>query len=337
MFSWQGTFTCMPAVALLLLAGLLTGHTGVGVITAAGAFSVGFGSFQEIRSRRVLPMIAASLGICVSSWIGTFSGVDPVLSTCVVTIAGAIYAAISFCSPGITWVILQCLIWLVISTAYPAHGGHIPVRGSLLLVGGLLQTIFVTSVWKLRHAEGPVYAQSSGREAGPVENVRAALVAGSPQAWYAIRASLTLCLAMILYRVAGFPNAYWIPMTVVLVLKPDRQQQLARALQRMLGTILGAAAASWINLLLSRTRERPIELAVLVLIFGGASYALLFVNYAIFSMCLTSYVIFLLALAGLSEKAVILHRVLATVVGSALVLASDTVRSALMRASARDH
>jgi hypothetical protein len=49
------------------------------------------------------------------------------------------------------------------------------------------------------------------------------------------------------------------------------------------------------------------------------------VNYGIFSVCLTSYVICLLTLAGLPQKSVIVHRVLATVMGAALVIISDLI------------
>jgi len=319
--SFRGALICMPAVTVLLLSGLLTGHLRIGVIAAAGAFSVGFGSFQQIGSRRVLPMIAAAAAICVSSWIGAFSGLSPIWSTCVVTLAGALYAAISFCNPGISWLTLQALIWLVISTAYPAHGNEIPVRGSWLLAGGLLQTLLVVVIWKVT-GPGPVYAGSGGQEPGPFESIHAAFASQSPQTWYAIRAALTLAAGMILYRVVPFLLAYWIPMTVVLVLKPDRQQRVARTLQRMLGTIIGAALASWIGLELQETR---IVLALLVLLFAGAAYSLLFVNYGIFSACLSSYVICLLTLGGLPQKSVIEHRVLATVMGSALVIISDVI------------
>ena len=331
--SFRGALICMPAVTVLLLSGLLTGHLRIGVIAAAGAFSVGFGSFQEIRSRRVLPMIAAAAAICVSSWIGAFSGLSPIWSTCVATLAGALYGAISFCNPGVSWLTLQALIWLVISTAYPAHGNEIPVRGSFLLAGGLLQTLLVVVIWKAI-GPGPVYAGSSAQEPGPFESIQAAFASKSPQTWYAIRAALTLAAGMILYRVVPFLLAYWIPMTVVLVLKPDRQQRVARTLQRMLGTIIGAALASWIGLELQAS-ETHIVLALLVLLFAGAAYSLLFVNYGIFSACLSSYVICLLTLGGLPQKSVIEHRVLATVMGSALVIISDVIAFGLAPAIVR--
>lgn len=331
--SFRGALICMPAVTVLLLWGVLTGHLRVGVIAAAGAFSVGFGSFQEIRSHRVLPMIAAAAGICISSWIGAFSGRSPILSTCVATLVGALYAAISFSSPGISWVTLQALIWLVISTAFPVHGAHIPVRGSFLLLGGLLQTSIVCLAWKVKGC-GPVYATSSGEEPGPLESIRTAFASKSPQTWYAIRAALTLAAGMILYRAVPFLNAYWIPMTVVLVLKPDRQQRVARTLQRMIGTIMGAALASWIIGIELQIAETRILLALLVLLFAGAAYSLGFVNYGIFSVCLTSYVICLLTLAGLPQKSVIVHRIVATLIGAGLVMASDLMNYVLSSAAA---
>lgn len=90
-------------------------------------------------------------------------------------------------------------------------------------------------------------------------------------------------------------------MTVVLVLKPDVQQRMLRATQRMLGTMAGAALATMAIGIQSRLPEPYVTLALLVVFFGWLGYTFLFVNYAYFAVVLTSYVVFLLALAGLPE------------------------------------
>jgi len=50
-------------------------------------------------------------------------------------------------------------------------------------------------------------------------------------------------------------------------------------------------------------------------------------------VCLTSYVVFLLALAGLPESAVIAHRSMNTILGEAIALAVHTVFSPIEKDS----
>jgi len=59
-------------------------------------------------------------------------------------------------------------------------------------------------------------------------------------------------------------------------------------------------------------------LAALVLLFAGACYQLVYVNYAALAACLTSYVVFLLALVGAPAAPTIAHRTVNTLIGGAL-------------------
>jgi uncharacterized membrane protein YccC len=126
-----------------------------------------------------------------------------------------------------------------------------------------------------------------------------------------------LAIAASLYRWLALPNGYWIPMTAAIVMKGTLQQTFQRGLARIVGTLAGAALAT---LIAAGLRPDPWILAVLVAIFAGSCYLLIYVNYAAFAVCLTSYVVFLLALAGLPENALIVHRSLNTILGGAIAL-----------------
>jgi hypothetical protein len=329
--AFRSSLICLPAVAGPLLASFFTVHARTAVLLAAGAFSVGFGSFQHIRNRRILPMFGAAIGICISSWIGTFAGESPLASVIVTALAAALYGLVSYASSGVSWVSLQSLVWLVISTAYPARGNHIPIRGSLLFAGGMLQTVMIITAWKLGCTQCPPLGATQQETADPAAAVPE-LQWNLSSLLYGLRASITLALAMLFCHLAKFSNAYWIPMTVVIVLKPDRQQLFLRAIQRLLGTVLGAILATSIMVLKLHFQLPAQFLAALVLFFVWCGYSLIYANYGAFAICLTSYVIFLLAFAGLPERPLIVHRVLATIAGGFLVLASD----ALWALAARD-
>jgi uncharacterized membrane protein YccC len=129
---------------------------------------------------------------------------------------------------------------------------------------------------------------------------------------------VVLAMAATLSRWLALPNGYWIPMTAAIVMKGTLQQTFQRGMARIIGTLMGAALAT---LIASSLRPDPWILAALVALFAGLSYLMIYVNYATFAVCLTFYVVFLLALAGLPENALITHRSVATILGGTIALA----------------
>ena len=72
------------------------------------------------------------------------------------------------------------------------------------------------------------------------------------------------------------PNAYWMPFAVIIAMKPDLQQSTFIAVQRVAGTILGAAVAAVV--LLAVDNRTALEVIIVVLFAVAASIR--FVNYA---------------------------------------------------------
>ncbi len=310
-------FYCVPAIALPLCIGILTSHVRESVMAAAGAVSVGFGSFQQLNNSRAAPMIYAAVGMCLSSWIGTVAG----LSLTAAIIASAawafLYVAVSALGPGVSWIGLQCVVWLVISTAYPASGWDALVRGSFVLLGGLAQAGIIQLSWAIAGVKSPNMGTGNPLGSCSATGVSDVLHPRSCLFVFAVRASLTLAAAALLYRWWHIPNGYWIPMTAAIVLRPDLHQTLARGLARILGTLVGAALAT---LVVALSRPGPVALALLIITSAWLCYTLLWANYAAFAICLTAYVVFLLSLAGLPEMFVVAHRSLNTVLGGALAV-----------------
>ncbi|MFF9983650.1 FUSC family protein [Streptomyces erythrochromogenes] len=77
---------------------------------------------------------------------------------------------------------------------------------------------------------------------GPVRRCRAFLT--SPAPWgYGLRLALCVGLAEALVLLMPYERAYWVPVTVVFVLKPDLGSVASRALLRAAGTAAGLLAA----------------------------------------------------------------------------------------------
>ena len=87
----------------------------------------------------------------------------------------------------------------------------------------------------------------------------------------------------------------------------------------MAGTIVGATLAT---LLVRTFRLDPVAIASLIALFAWLAYSLVNVNYGLFAIFLTAYIVFLLDFAGLSTQVVVAHRTLNTALGGGLALLS---------------
>lgn len=314
------TLLLVPAIAVPLLVSVATQHVEAGVMIAAGAVTVGYGSFQQLGVSRLRPMLLAACGMCIASWIGTLAGFLPVTSVLAGTGAAAVYAWMSRHGQARTWVGLQWSIWLVISTAYPAHGVEALSRGSLILAGGILQTAIFAIWW---HVGCTRRWTDSSSECFP----RATSTPSQPIS--ISRAMLTVGVAVVIYKWSGLQNAYWIPMTTLIVLRPAFQQTIERGVARVVGTMLGATLAT---ILVRAADPGKWTLAAGVILFAWASFTFLNVNYAYFTMFLTAYVVCLLSLAGLSPNPLVEHRVAFTAIGGGLAFITHFIWALRRRA-----
>jgi uncharacterized membrane protein YccC len=150
-----------------------------------------------------------------------------------------------------------------------------------------------------------------------LETLRANVSPRSAYFQHALRLGAALGLAATAEHVLPLQRGYWIPLTAVLVLRPDFTGTITRGATRVGGTVAGAVIASAIAAL---HPADPVYL-LLAVAFAGTGYALFGVNYGIYSAAVTAYVVFLLAFAGSAEHQAALDRVGATALGGALAVA----------------
>lgn len=311
-FNPRGAARCLPAIVVPLVIGLVIGQPGGGMIAAGGAMSVGFGSFKRLRGSRVAPMLLATAGTGLSTWVGTLAGPSRLTITLLAGLWGLLYGLLTMVDAAASWVGLQGTIALLVTSAYAVHGGHGNTRAALVIAGGLFQTLMVYVLWRIQGV--PKVRDSHA----PQTSVLAPLRKMDSDDWlYVWRCAFTLMLATGVYRWKDLPNGYWVPMTALIVLKADFQQTFMRGTARFTGTVAGAVLAT---LIAAGLRPGPWTLVVLVVLFAWASYALLNVNYAAYAVFITGYVVFLLSFAGLPQLEVVEHRALNTALGGALAL-----------------
>ena len=106
-------------------------------------------------------------------------------------------------------------------------------------------------------------------------------------------------------------------MTALLVLRPSIADTASRAIARTVGTLAGAVLSS---IFLLYVHPSTVWLAGFVVLFTWLAYSTLNVNYALYSVFLTSYIVFLLSLDNLPGAETAHRRFVCTAVGGAIAL-----------------
>jgi uncharacterized membrane protein YccC len=177
------------------------------------------------------------------------------------------------------------------------------------VAAGLNQGGTVAAIERPREVEDP--------ERGPplLAPLRAVLSPDSVVLRYALRVGLVTAAAVALTGALGLKRGYWVTITAVIILQPYTGATSQRALQRVLGTIVGGALTA----MLAALFHDPLAILVLAFLMSGLSVALLPLNYAVFSIFLTPTFV-LLAEASAGDWHLAGLRILNTVLGGGLAL-----------------
>ncbi len=334
-FQWSAIEYRLPAVsaaavAICLFTGILAGHPGAGLVAGGGALTIGFGANQRISDSRVLPMILASLSMGFATLVGTIVGHRSYALLGASAVAAAIYGVLTIRAAGLAWVGQQASIALFVASAFPMEPKPALERSSLILLGGAIQILMTTAGLRMmpelqkdllaipRSLYCSFYQQRAEflrrltqlPKVLPAPDRKAAAI-------YATRLVLTVVAASELYRRLGIQSGYWIPMTALLVQKPAFYETLTRALMRVAGTLGGATLAT---LVAAHVPLGPWWLASLATFFAYWALATIQVNYALYSVFLTSYIVFLLSLNQIPGPEIAHRRALCTAAGAGIAL-----------------
>jgi len=132
---------------------------------------------------------------------------------------------------------------------------------------------------------------------------------------FTLRLMACMGVAGVVSEVLPLQRSYWVPLTVAIVLKPDYGSVFARALQRGIGTVVGAVAGA-VLLVLVHGAWLLIPFAVLaaLLPFGRSR------NYGLLATFLTPLVVVLIDLLAPAGWQLAEDRLIDTLIGCAIVL-----------------
>ena len=286
-------------------------------------------------------MLATTLVMAVSALAGCLIGEFQPALLPATFIFGFASGLLSVVNEDAGWITMQGAIAYLIASAFPAALNDALLRAAFITLGGIAQTFCILFFWwcegigrfgpetdatKVPEGTGSRFLELWSQIIHPAAE---STMAYSTLAFrFAVRVGITLVLAVELDRLLQLKNGYWLPMTTLVVLKPDFSHTYTNGVQRTVGTLLGVIAASAIAHFL---RPENYTLIGLVTVLTFCTFAFQKANPVIFSASLTSFAVFMIAITSLPETSVMWHRFLNTALGCSLALTSYSIGIYILR------
>lgn len=201
-----------------------------------------------------------------------------------------------------------------------AQGLYLPSgdAGEAVLIGmggSLAQAATAAIAWLVSDREREAFSlAAAARET--LARLSASVSLRAPAMRHALRFGAAMAIGVAIYRFADYrDHGYWVPLTILFVLKPDPDQTMERIAMRAVGTVLGLAAAT----LFAEAFTNDVVPTTIVLTLAAAfAYALLAVEYALFTTAITIYVVLLTDTVGSDPFDAAGERALGTAIGIAV-------------------
>jgi hypothetical protein len=286
---------------------------------ATGALLAGFPGLDAPAATRAAWQAATAPAIGAAAALGVLSSQSAVLAVLMMGLVGAaagygfavsLRLAIAGLSAALAMVIAQGL-FLPAGDAWPA----------LLYAtgGGLTQALWSLLVWVFidRAPDGEATRWSAA-------TAKARLVANltlrSNSFRHALRFGTALAAGVATYRIIGFDeHGFWIPLTILFVMRPEHDETFRRLVLRAVGTVLGLIVATAFA---ETIPGDDFAVAIVLTISAALAFGLLTVQYALFTAAITTYVVLLADTLGEPALLAAWERAAGTAIGIAIAFAA---------------
>jgi len=212
--------------------------------------------------------------------------------------------------------------------------GHRAASARLRALAGQLRAAIETAAVGASEGRVPEAHDVSGLKAlrSPVAILRANLSPDSAVLRHSIRLALLVAGSDLVVRLAHIDRGYWVPLTILVVLRPDFGTTFQRGVLRVVGTVVGLLLATALVHYVPGGDWYRIGL-IAMLCFGLRLAGV--VNVAQSAVCLAGLVVVLLAVQGVPTHTAVLSRAVATLTGGALAIVATLVRPSWERTYVR--
>lgn len=159
-----------------------------------------------------------------------------------------------------------------------------------------------------------------------VQRLRAHLHWSDPVAEHALRLTIAFGGATIVTVIFDVSHAYWVPLTVAWIAKPDLSNTVSRVTMRIIGTMVGLVMVTLILVVVRDLPGEPVILCLFVGLTGATALAYLNANYPLAVVGITGFVLLIEHVTGDGERYDIIARLIATTLAGLWVLLVASVR-----------
>jgi uncharacterized membrane protein YccC len=133
---------------------------------------------------------------------------------------------------------------------------------------------------------------------------------------HALRLGVTATAAVAFYILIGLPHGAWVPLTAMVILKPNFGGTYQQAKQRVVGTVAGSVMGA----ILAAAVTKLLALDLILVLFGILAFSLIARNYGLGVLFLTPFIVLLLNTVQPGDWEVAAIRSFDTVIGGLLAL-----------------
>jgi uncharacterized membrane protein YccC len=308
----RGALVAVP-IALALIFEFSFDWPSRGAIATA-AFVCGFTALDAPAGPRALWQAGAAPLVGAGAALGVLSSQSAPVAVLAMGLVAAASGYLFADTLRLAFVGFGAAVALVLSQGFflPAHEAFPAFFYGT--VGGLVQASWAGCVWL-------VYDRDPDNESGwdwprTKARMRSNWTLASPVASHAVRFGVALAVGVALYRaLAMTDHGYWIPLTLLFVLRPERDETDHRLVLRAVGTVLGLAIATGLAGLFGGIEP---WVAIALSVSAALTFGLLTVQYALFTAAITTYVVLLTDTLGEPALHADAQRALGTAIGIAI-------------------
>lgn len=309
----RGALVAIPVGAALLWE-LGTGAESKGAI-ATGALFVGFPGLDAPARARAAWQAAVTPLVGIAAALGVLTGPSAPLSVALMLLVGAAAGYCFAVSLRFSIAGLSVALALVVSQGLGIPASHAAEALLFTALGGLLQAAF--SFWVFvagdREEEG---GEAGWNTSAALRALSANLTLRSTSARHALRFGAALATGVAVYWLLGMhEHGFWIPLTILFVLRPEEGETFRRLILRAAGTAVGLLVATALSFWLNGD---GVALAIALTVATALAYGLLTVQYALFTAAITTYAVLLADTLGEPAWHAAGQRAIATAIGIAI-------------------
>jgi hypothetical protein len=330
--AWRLTAPLEPSLRKGLLAAI---PVGVAIfvdlsldVPAAGGVSTGallggFVAFDAPPRERVVWQLLTAPVLGAFAAIGALTAEPAWLAVVTMIVLGSLGGIAVAVSQRLAIAGMSCVLALLLAQGLGLSANEAGYA-LVLAAGGVALQVLVSLLEALVDRSGvPLHPIRGAREAW--KTVRDNLTLSSPSFRHSLRWGTALGVGVGIYHALDLgQHGYWVPLTILFVLKPELGMTEERIAMRAAGSVLGLIFATPLAMVIGGL---PLVESLAMMLAAGLCFALLALEYALFTAAITSFVVILSHAMGQSAWQAADQRAVGTAIGLAVAAVAFIVWS----------